>query len=383
MKYLPLVWAGLWRKRVRTILTMLSIAVAFVLFGALHGVGEAVNGLVDGMSATRLRIMSRVNINEPLPIAHLSRIESVPGVEHVGFYNFFSGYIGEPRNSFSAGAVDIERLAATIPDVEISPDAIEAMKRTRNAAVIGKDLAAQRSWKIGDVLPLRSGVWERKDGAAEWSVEIVGLVGSKSGSFPTNELWMNYDYFDEARTTRNGTVTLYFATVASADRTAAVAESIDRLFANSINETQSQNERDWIRAQINQIGNMAFFLNAIIAAVMFTLLFLTGNTMMQSVRERVPELAVLKTYGFGDAAVGSLVFVESLVLCVIAAAAGLGISAAVTPWVYRQIGIGGMPFPWTVAAAGIAVAVLVAAVSALPPVWRAQRLSVVAALSGR
>lgn len=383
MKYLPLVWAGLWRKRVRTILTMLSIAVAFVLFGALHGVSAAADGLVAAMSDSRLRIMSRVNINEALPIAHLSRIERVPGVEHVSFYNFFAGYLQEPRNNFGVGAVDIERFLATIPDIEIEADAVEAMKATRNGAVIGRDMAAQRGWKIGDVLPLRSGVWERKDGAAEWPVEIVGIYGSKSGRAPTNELWMNYEYFDEARTSRNGTVTLYFATVASASRTAEVAESIDRLFANSMNETQSQNERDWVRAQINQIGNMAFFINAIIAAVMFTLLFLTGNTMMQSVRERIPELAVLKTYGYGNATVGSLIFAESLVLCILAAAAGLGISAGVTPWLYRQIGIGGLPFPFTVAAMGLVIAAIVAVVSALPPVWRVQRLSVVAALAGR
>jgi putative ABC transport system permease protein len=383
MKYLPLVWAGLWRKRVRAILTMLSIAVAFVLFGALHGVSAGVEGLIGSMSDTRLRIMSRVNINEALPIAHLSRIETVPGVEDVAYYNFFAGYLQEPRNNFGAGAVDIERIIATIPDIDLAPEAIEAMKSTRNGAVIGKDMAAQRGWKVGDVLPLRSGVWTRKDGAAEWPVEIVGIVGSKSGSFPTNELWMNYAYFDEARATRNGTVTMYFATVASANRTAEVAESIDRLFANSMNETQSQNERDWIRAQVNQIGNMAFFINAIIAAVMFTLLFLTGNTMMQSVRERIPELAVLKTYGYSNVVVGSLIFAESLLLCIAAAGVGLGVAAGVAPWLYRQLGVGGMPFPWTVIAAGLGIAVIVAVVSALPPVWRAQRLSVVAALAGR
>jgi putative ABC transport system permease protein len=304
-------------------------------------------------------------------------------VEHVAYYNFFAGYLGEPRNSVSVGAVDIERLLATVADIDIPPEQVEAMKSSRAAAVVGADLAAQRGWKIGDRLSLRTGFWQRKDGAAEWPVEIVGIVRSKSGTFPTSELWMNYAYFDEARSTGTGTVTFYFATVAPGANVAETAEAIDRVFANSTGETQSQNERDWIRAQVRQLGDIGFFINAIIAAVMFTLLFLTGNTMMQSVRERIPELAVLKTYGYGNTAVTLLIFAESALLCLAAASLGLGIAEIVTPLVYRRLGIGGMPLPVSVLTTGGVIATAVAVASALPPAWRAQRLSVVAALAGR
>jgi len=383
MKYLPLIWAGLWRKRARTVLTLLSVVVAFVLFGALHGVTAAIDGIVDAMSDTRLRIMSRVNITEALPVAHLARIESVPGVEKVAFYNFFAGYYQELGNSVDSGAVDVERLAATIPELQLEPAYIEAMRRTRNGALIGEDLAAERGWKVGDRIPLRSAVWTRKDGTSDWPVEIVGTYRSMSGKVPTTELWMNYDYFDEARAFGNGTVTLYFATIADASRAAEISEAIDGQFANSMYETQSQNEKDWLRAQINQIGDMGFFVNAIIAAVMFTLLFLTGNTMMQSVRERIPELAVLKTYGYSNTAITSLIFAEAMLLCGVAAGLGLGIAAVVSPQIYRSIGAGGLTLPPAVAAMGFAIAVAVAVVSALPPAWRAQRQSVVDALAGR
>jgi putative ABC transport system permease protein len=383
MKYFPLVWAGLWRKRTRTIYTLLEVTVAFVLFGMLHGVTAAIDGIVDAMSDTRLRIMSRVNITQPLPLAHLERIETVPGVEGVSYYNFFAGYYQDPRNGVQVGAVDVETLDAIYPEIELDETYIEAMQRTRNGALVGADLAAERGWKIGDRVPLGSQIWTRKDGTRDWEFEIVGTYGSPSGRVPTSELWVNYDYFDEARAAANGTVTLYFVKIADASRSASIAEEIDGLFANSMFETQTQNEKDWLRAQIAQIGDMGFFINAIIGAVMFTLLFLTGNTMTQSVRERIPELAVLRTYGFSNATVMSLVFAEALVLCVVAAGAGLSIAAVAAPAIYREIGAGGLALPLSVFATGVAIAGLVALASALPPSLRVQRLNIVDALAGR
>jgi putative ABC transport system permease protein len=200
---------------------------------------------------------------------------------------------------------------------------------------------------------------------------------------PTSELWINYDYFDEARAAANSTVTLYFVKIHDSSSAAAISERIDGLFANSTFETQTQSEKDWVRAQIAQIGNIGFFVNAIIAAVMFALLFVTGNTMMQSVRERVPELAVLKTYGFGNAAVMSLVLAESVVLCSVAAALGIGIAAVISPPIYREFGAGGLNLPLPVVVTGIGLAVAFAIVSASLPALRAQRLSIVDALAGR
>ena len=194
---------------------------------------------------------------------------------------------------------------------------------------------------------------------------------------------MNYDYFDEARAFGNGTVTLYFVTISDAKRSAEIAEAIDEQFENSPFETQSQNEKDWLRAQVNQIGDMGSFINWIIGAVFFTLLFLTGNTMMQSVRERIPELAVLKTYGFSNTAVTSLVFAEALLLCLLAGGIGLGVASIVSPALYRLIDAGGISLPPSVFVVGIVFAALVALVSALPPARRVQRLSIVDALAGR
>jgi putative ABC transport system permease protein len=302
VKYLPLVWAGLWRKRARTVLTLLCVVVAFGLFGILHGFTAAIGGIIDAMSDSRLRSMSKVNIMEALPLAHGQRMATVPGVEAVSYYNFFAGYYRERSNSISVGAIDVETFNVVYPDIELEPEHVEAMRKTRNGALVGEDLAKEQGWKIGDRIPLGSAVWQRRDGAESWDFEIVGSYRSPSGRVPTSELWVNYGYFDEARSGGNGTVTIYFVKIDDASRAADISESIDALFANSMFETETQSEKDWLRAQIGQIGDIGFFVNAIIAAVMFALLFVTGNTMMQSVRERVPELAVLKTYGFSNTA---------------------------------------------------------------------------------
>ena len=383
MKYLPLVWAGLWRKRARTVLTLLCVAVAFALFGLLHGFTAAIDGIIDAMSDTRLRTMSRVNITQPLPLAHRARMQTVDGVDEVSYYNFFAGYYQDRRDSVSVGAIDVATFNAIYPDIQMDPRYVEAMLHTRNGALVGEDLAAERGWKIGDRITLGSAVWQRKDGAENWDFEIVGSYRSPSGRVPTSELWINYDYFDEARSAANGTVTIYFLKIHDSNSAAAISERVDALFANSTFETQTQSEKDWLRAQIAQIGDIGFFVNAIIAAVMFALLFVTWNTMVQSVRERIPELAVLKTYGFSNTAVMSLVLVESVVLCSVAAMLGIGIAALISPPIYRELGAGGLNLPLPVVAMGLGQAVVFAIVSAALPALRAQRLSIVDALAGR
>jgi putative ABC transport system permease protein len=318
-----------------------------------------------------------------LPLAHRARIETVPGVEGVSYYNFFAGYYQDPRDGVQTGAIDVETLDAIYPEIELDPAYVEAMKRTRNGALIGADLAEERGWKIGDRIPLGSSIGRRKDGEESWDFEIVGSYRSPSGKVPTSELWINSDYFDETRSAANGTVTLYFVKIHDPNRSAEIAERIDSMFANSTSETQSQSEKDWLRAQIAQIGDIGYFVNAIIAAVMFALLFVTGNTMMQSVRERIPELAVLKTYGFSNWGVTSLVLAESLLLCSVAAAIGIGIAAAISPPIYREFGAGGLNLPLPVVAAGLGLAAVFAIASASLPALRAQRLSIVDALAGR
>jgi putative ABC transport system permease protein len=389
VKYLPLVWSGLWRKRVRTVLTMICVAIAFLLFGILSGITSAFDLAIDRYTdASRLRTQSRhIHMATGLPVAHLARIESVPGVRGVGFYNFFDGYFQEPANNINAYAIDVSRrsaLASSLMNVIVPDEQIETMKRTRTGVIIGTELVERYGWKIGDRVTLKSTLWTRKDGSSDWDFDIVGVYELPKGGFPENDgFWINNDYFDEARAFGNGSVSTYSIVVDDVDRAAQIAADIDRLFANSPDETRTQSERDTIRAQIDRIGNIGYIVNAIISAVLFALFFVTGNTMMQSIRERIPELAVLKTYGFGDGALAGLVVVEASLLCVTAALIGLGVAAYVFPRVFDSLGIAALPLESKVIVNGLAFAFVLALASALPPAWRAQRLKIVDALAGR
>ena len=385
MKFFCLIWAGLWRKPMRTVLTLLSIVVAFMLYGTLHGVTSSFDDVIDTMGDTRLRVQSRVNIIESMPLAYLPRIESVPGVEGVGYYQALVAYYQDPRNQIQVGAVGLDGFLDVYPEIVVPDEQREAMSRTRTGAIVGKDLAAARGWNVGDRVTLRSQIFTHADGSDVWDFDVVGIyeLSGAFADFAAQEMYVHFDYFDEARVQAPGMVLLYFVAIDDVDQSAEIAEAIDALFLNSSFETQTLNEKDWVRNQIARIGDIDFFVNAIIGAVFFTLLFLTGNTMWQSVRERVPELAVLKTYGFGNATIVGLVAAESLLLCLTAAGIGLVIAATVFPAIYRSMGIGSIPLPPSVIALGIGIGVLVAVVSALPPAWLAQRLNVVDALAGR
>jgi putative ABC transport system permease protein len=383
MKYFPLIWAGLWRKRARTILTLLSVAAAFLLFGILHGVTATFDDIIAQIGEERLRTMSRVNLLEPLPLAQLPQIESVPGVKDVAYYSIFFGYYREPDNGIDIGAISVERFFKAFPEVIVPEDQRAAMLRTRTGALVGKDLAEEHGWKIGDRVPLRSRRDTRKDGLEDWTFEIVGLYEFEDDVFPAEEFWIHHEYFDEARTFGNGTVNFYFEVIEDPNNAAVVSEAIDGLFVNSSDQTQTMSEKEWVRTQINQVGDIEFFVNAIIGAVMTTLLFLTGIIMWQSIRERIPELAVLKTYGFRDGTLITLVCIESLILCGAAAVVGLGLAATVLPSIFKTLGAPALPTPLTIIITGFVAAVVLAFISAATPVWLVRKLNVVDALAGR
>ena len=385
MKYLPLLWAGLWRKPIRTVLTLLSITVAFMLFGVLNGVVSGFDYAASKMSDMRLRVTNRANVLEAMPISYEARIARIPGVRIVSHLSVLVGYYQEPRNNVSAIGLTLGPFAKMFSEMQVPPEEIEALHNTRDGAVIGGELAKRYNWKIGDRITLHSLNQVKADGSAEWTFQIVGLVnaGEHDEKVFANELYFNYEYLDEARAVGKGTVHQYALTIDDASHASQISQAIDREFANSSAETSTMNEREYLVAQLRQIGNVRLFVYYIIGAVLFTLLFLAGNTMAQSVRDRVPELGVLKTLGFSDTTVWLLVVVESSVLCLIAAALGLTIAAVSFPIIFGSLQIvGPIPLPGIVWVAGFVIAIALAALSALFPALRARRLTIVEALAG-
>ncbi|HEY4366489.1 MAG TPA: FtsX-like permease family protein [Steroidobacteraceae bacterium] len=381
MKYFPLIWAGLWRKRTRTIFTMLSIVVAFLLFGLLQGINQGFNHVIRDLNVDRLYVSAKTNMTDGLPIAYADRIKTVPGVRALSHWTYFGGYFQDARNPLPAFATEPEGLFAVYRDLKIKPEYLEAMKKTRTGVLIGQSLADKYHWKIGDRIPVGTSIWTNKQGSNTWYFDVVGTFDTSSVGAGFPSFYINYAFFQEATALGGGIVHYYLVGVTDPAKATEVAKHIDALFANSTNETRTQTESELAQMQLKQIGDINFIVNAIVGAVLFTLLFLTANTMMQSVRERTSELAVLKTLGFSDTKVLVLVLIEALLLCLFAALAGLALAGSVFPMLKPIFGHFRMPM--IVVSMGAGMALLLALVSGLPPAWRARQLNIVDALAGR
>jgi putative ABC transport system permease protein len=384
MKYFPLIWASLWRKKTRTIFTLLSIVIAFLLYGVLQTVDHAFEDPSTGVTgADKLITTNKFSITLLLPFSFAQQIRSVPGVAEVTWITWFGAYYQESKNFVFALPIDTETYFNLHKnEFIVSADQMTAFRNDRTGAIVNVALMKKFGWKIGDKLPLHSTIWTQKaDGSLNWTFDIVGTFDAKDptqANQQSSSMLFHYELFDEGRSFGKGQVGWFEERVDDPAQSAAIAAKIDALFANSPNETKTQPAKDFAIAFIKQLGDVGFVLRAILGAVFFTLLFLTGNTMMQSVRERVPELAVLKTLGFTDGKVLGLVVGEALVLCLLAAVVGLALSYAVLPIV--QMGLSGVPLTYGAQPFGLAVAVLLALVVGLPPAVRAMRLNVVDAL---
>jgi putative ABC transport system permease protein len=382
MKYFPLLWATLWRKKTRTILTMLSIIVAFLLFGMLQGVNAAFDRTIELANVNRLVVISKIALTESLPFSYTQQIENVPGVDAVSHATWFGSYYQERKNQVFSFPVDPDRIFDMFPEIKIPPDQLEAFRRTRSGAVVGKMLADKYGWKIGDTIPLHSEIWTRKvDGQSDWTFDIVGIFTDSTNAGQDNQLFFQYDYFDEARAFARGRVGWFTVRIKDPTQAAEVGAAIDKLFANSLDETKAQSEKEFQRGFLKQIGDINYIVTRILIAVFAALLFATGSTMMQSVRERIPELAVLKTLGFSDARVLTLVLAESVLLCALSALIGLGIAGLLFPGLKDFLGT--VALPREVVINGLLTAVALALITGLPPALRARSLNIVDALAGR
>jgi putative ABC transport system permease protein len=386
MKYLPLLLAALLRKKTRTVLTLLSVAAAFTLFGMLDAVRVAFNAPQSVAGIDRLVVASRFSIIQPLPYGYLVRIEKVPGVKAVAYANWFGGVYQDPKNFFANIAVSLPSYLDIYPDIVLPEQQKQAFLTTRTGAVVGESLARRFGWKIGDRIPLQATIFPHRNGGNVWTFDLVGIYRAAQPELRGMEqqLLFRYDYFDEGRQSGQGTVGWYIVKVedpAGADR---VAQSIDHLFANSSDETKTQSEREFQLSFAKQIGDIGLIVTAIMGAVFFTLLLLTGNTMAQAIRERIPELAVLKTIGFTNRAVLLLVLSESVLLLSLGGLAGLLFARLGLPLISAaSSGQLDLVMPVQSWLLGLCLMLLIGFIVGLPPALRAMRLRIVDALAGR
>lgn len=325
MKLLPLVWAMLWRKKARTLLTFGSIAVAFLLFALLEAFASVFATGARFAGATNLDTLHRFGFIKPLPYAYRSRIEAVPGVAVVTPIVIFPVTFENLRTTIPFIAVDPATIFSDERFVS-TPEAIKAFRESRTGMMAGRALAQRMGWKIGDHIPLVSSWIKRKDRVDHWEVDLVGIFDFNEKIFGKGvsamRAFVRYDYVDEARVDP-GEVNLFFVRAASPGQMVAAARGIDEQFQNSANPTQTLSELEFRRQQIAQIGDIGLIITSILSAVFFTLIIVAGNTMMRVFQERIHELAILKALGFTDRAVAGLMTLESVLLCLTAGLAGL------------------------------------------------------------
>jgi putative ABC transport system permease protein len=381
MKFFHLVWAGIWRKMGRAILTLLSIVVAFLMFGMMQGFSSGIDNVVKDTRADILYSFSRVSILEGIPLGHIAQIKTVKGVEAVTPLVVFTSTYRTPGNFIQALAIDPDSFFVTYPALSASPSALAAMRQTRTGALMGEDLAKRQGWKVGETIPLRSQFWPNRDGTPTWPVALVGTYVSKDPNFGANNLLINYDYVDQGRTSQNGTANILIMRIADPNKSAEVSNAVDALFANSPHETKTSTQQEYAMNQLKQIGDISQIIREIMGAVFFALLLSVGVVMMQSVRERTSELGVLKTLGFSNGRILWLVLTETAVFCLFSAGLGLGLALLLFPAIKTAVGFAMQSGP--AMALGFAAAVVLALLTGLPPAIRAMRLQIVDALAGR
>jgi putative ABC transport system permease protein len=388
MKYLHLIWAALFRRKTRTILTLVSIIAAFLLFGMLDAVrtgfdqaGNSANG------AERLQTGSRLSFIQTLPQSLEAQIAKVPGVKMVTYANWFGGAYQDPHNQVFSFAVEPNYLDL-YPEMEVSAAERKAFDNTRTGALVGEKLAERFHWKVGDKIPMQSTIFPNHEGSKNWTFDIVGILHStdkKSGGFYDQMFLLNWKYFDETTPYNRGQVGWYVTRVTDVNQADNVAKAIDAISANSDHETRTQTEAAATASWMKQLADIGLIVSSIMGAVFFTLLLLSGNTMMQAVRERTSELAVLKTIGFSSHSVLAMVLAESVLLLLLGGVLGLGLAMLTVGGIQSKMG-GAIPMApvdagiWVhglllMIAAGLLVGAL--------PAMRAMRLNIVDALAGR
>jgi len=380
MRFLPLIWKNVWRRKFRTTFTLLSIFIAFVLFGILMTIRYSFAFGVEIAGADRLVLIHKVSLIMPLPVSYQQRLQQTQGVEIASHQTWFGGIYQDPSNFFANIAVVPEPFLKTYPEFVLPPEQVEAWRNDRQGAIIGRDLAERFNWKIGDKIPLTAPIWLPKGGGTTWEFNVVGIYDGADAVDKT-QMFFRYDYLDENRAQGQGQVGWYVVKIADPNQAVDLSRTFDEMFANSAAETKTTTEKGFIEGFAKQIGDIGSIMIAISSTVLFMFGLVAASTMAQSVRERTSELAVLKTLGFSGTTILILVLTESLFIAFTGGLLGLGLA-----WLFVQGGDptnGMLPIfvlPARDVLIGVGLMVLMGLLAGVMPAVAAMRLRITDAL---
>jgi putative ABC transport system permease protein len=378
-----LVRKNLFRRKLRAALMIVSILIAFMIFGVLAGFYRAFTAGEDRAAADRLITVNKINFTQPMPIAYFNRVHSVDGVRQVTFANWFGGYYQDPKNFLMTLAIE----PATYFDVyrselDIPPEQLQAFIRDRSSAVIGESLARKWGWKVGDRVPVSSNIFTQRSGGHTWDFTIAGIVKGKTEQVDTNFFLLQYAYFDETRSFGKDTIGWLILQTNSPENNDRVAKTIDAMFANSTAETSTDTEKAFGKAFAAQFGNIALIVFLVVGAAFVTILMIVGNTMALSIRERTREIGVLKTLGFSGARILRMVLGESVLLALLGGLPGLAIAALITLALRNSLANIAPAFAVSpdIALEGLALMVALGLITGMIPALNAMRLKIATAL---
>jgi putative ABC transport system permease protein len=378
-----LVRKNLFRRKLRATLMIVSILVAFMIFGVLAGFYRAFNAAEDKAAADRLMIVNKINFTQPLPIAYYNRVRSIEGVRQVTFANWFGGYYQDPKAFMVVLAIE----PATYFDVyrsefDVAPEVLQAFIRDRGSAVVGETLARKYGWKAGDRIPIQSNIFSQKSGGHTWDFTIAGIVKGKADHVDTNFLLFQYNYFDETRSFGKDTIGWMIMQTTSPEINDRIAKTIDAMFANSSAETNTDTEKAFGKAFAAQLGNIALIVSLVVGAAFVTILMIVGNTMALSIRERTREIGVLKTLGFSGPRILTMVLGESILLALLGGLPGLAIAALIAYALRNSLSGVAPAFSVSpdIVLQGVGLMVALGLITGMIPAVNAMRLKIAAAL---
>ena len=380
MKYLPLLFKNILRKKTRLVLTIGSFAIALFLFGILAIVNNSFNGALNSMAGVdRLMVQNRVSIIQPVPQAYKEKIEQIKGVKAVTYANWFGAVYQEEKNFFPQYAIDEEGYRQMYPEFKVTDAEWKAWLEDREGAIVGEKTAQRYGFKVGDRVPLKGVIW---GGGDSWSFNIRGIYHTDKPDEDQSQLWLHWKLFDERRQFGKGSVGWYIVKVDNPDSAVRVSKEIDATFANSSTETKTQTEKEMMAGWAKQTGNIGLMITIIGSIVFFTLLLVIGNTMAMSIRERVRELAVLKAIGYTDRFVLLFVIAEALLVAAIGVAIGLGLIFLALPGIEKALGsfLQFVFLPPEKAIEGVVITLCIAFLAGIIPAINASRLRVVDAI---
>ena len=382
LRFIPLIFANLRRRKLRTVFTLASISVAFLLYGLLAAVKNGFEAGVELAGADRLITIHKVSLVQPLPQSYQARIGAVPGVSLVTHSTWFGGRYQDDRNVLQTYPVEPESYLAMYPEYLVPAGEKQRWLQDRSGLLVGRAIARNYGWKVGDRVPIRSDIFARQGGSYTWDFVVDAIFDNRDPSGDTNSMLFHYDYFDEARTVGKGTIGWYIVRISDPNRATRIASAIDAQFTNSSAETKTGTEKAFVQGFAKQTGDIGAIVTSIGIAVFFTMLLVSGNTMAQAVRERTNELAVMKTLGFTDGRVLLLVLAESMLITLIGGALGTAGALLIVTKMGAVLSSYLSAFVLTSKAlvVGVLLMVVLGLVSGAVPAARASRLRIADAL---